>query len=564
LQARPITALPEPPTALQWRVPPAGRSYLRANVIELLPDPLSPLFATLALPVWGDAIRELVTSLGMPEMFPRPPLLTINGYAYYDFGLSPSGYARLLLHLPRVSRRLSRLLRQASERWSEIARPRYAAAIAAWAGRDLSATRAADLLEAARQLTRAAAEHYLAIQTGIQRWGTVGEAAFTSLYNRLIKHASDPPALTFLLGLDSAPIRAEKSLFDMAAWARIHPELAEYLATASSAAIAAARLGPSAPIATAEIWREFCRRLAAHLDQFGHTVYDLDFAKAVPADDPAPLLQALKFFLTGRARSPYERQVADAAAREQATDALLARLTGWRRALFRRLLAWAQRYGPLREDALADVGLGWPLLRRMLLEIGQRLVAAGALASARDVFWLELHEVETATRALDASEPISDYRAAVAERHVAWERERRATPPVSLPLKGGVRFAGLDWRNWLAARSDQAAGTSIRGIGASPGRVAGIARVLQDPADFGQMQPGDILVAKITTPAWTPLFALAAAVATDVGGPLSHSSIVAREYHIPAVLGTGVATERIRSGQRITVDGDAGVVTIDA
>jgi pyruvate,water dikinase len=76
------------------------------------------------------------------------------------------------------------------------------------------------------------------------------------------------------------------------------------------------------------------------------------------------------------------------------------------------------------------------------------------------------------------------------------------------------------------------------------------------------MHQGDILVAKITTPAWTPLFALAAGVVTDVGGPLSHSSIVAREYQIPAVLGTGVATERIRSGQRITVDGDGGVVTM--
>jgi pyruvate,water dikinase len=76
------------------------------------------------------------------------------------------------------------------------------------------------------------------------------------------------------------------------------------------------------------------------------------------------------------------------------------------------------------------------------------------------------------------------------------------------------------------------------------------------------MQPGDILVAKITTPAWTPLFALASGIVTDVGGTLSHSSIVAREYHIPAVLGTGVATERVRSGQHITVDGDNGMVTI--
>src|SRR5690348_72655 len=87
-------------------------------------------------------------------------------------------------------------------------------------------------------------------------------------------------------------------------------------------------------------------------------------------------------------------------------------------------------------------------------------------------------------------------------------------------------------------------------------------REMRDEGKFGQKRQFDILVARITTPAWTPLFALAAGVVTDVGGPLSHSSIVAREYHIPAVLGTGVATERLSSGQRITVDGDAGTVRV--
>jgi pyruvate,water dikinase len=92
--------------------------------------------------------------------------------------------------------------------------------------------------------------------------------------------------------------------------------------------------------------------------------------------------------------------------------------------------------------------------------------------------------------------------------------------------------------------------------------VTGIARVLHGPEDFNQMRPGDVLVAAITTPAWTPLFAMASAVVTDIGGPLSHGSIVAREYGIPAVLGTGSATRRIQSGETITVDGSAGTVTL--
>jgi pyruvate,water dikinase len=86
--------------------------------------------------------------------------------------------------------------------------------------------------------------------------------------------------------------------------------------------------------------------------------------------------------------------------------------------------------------------------------------------------------------------------------------------------------------------------------------------VLHGPQDFDQMRPGEVLVAGTTTPAWTPLFAMAAAVVTDIGGPLSHGSIVAREYGIPAVMGTGVATRRIKNGQTITVDGGKGIVTI--
>jgi pyruvate,water dikinase len=224
-------------------------------------------------------------------------------------------------------------------------------------------------------------------------------------------------------------------------------------------------------------------------------------------------------------------------------------------------VGWAQRFVPLREDALADAGLGWPVLRRMLGEIGQRLVAGNVIDTPDDVFWLRLQELQEATTTLDAGQPPADYHAVVAERRIAWERERALTPPAALPLKGGARFLGIDFSRMMPARLSQSAGDVIEGVAASPGRITGPARVIHGPNEFEQMRQRDILVARITTPAWTPLFALASGVVTDVGGPLSHGSIVAREYHIPAVLGTGVATERLRNNQSVTVDGDAGTVT---
>jgi pyruvate,water dikinase len=346
-------------------------------------------------------------------------------------------------------------------------------------------------------------------------------------------------------------------------WARDQGELADYLTRTGSKDLAAAFSSQAEPIAGAASWKEFKRRLAEHLSRFGHAVYNLDFAEGVPAEDPSSQLETLKFFLAWQGRSPHKRQAAGAEGREQATEATLARLGALRRRWFTRSLRWAQRWAPLREESLADVGLGWPALRRVLREVGRRLAAAGAIAGSDEIFWLKWEEVEEAARRLDSGQPAEDYRPAIAERRRTWKSERNVVPPAALPIKSGTRFFGLDFSRWMSARTSQEAGESIQGIGASPGKVTGPACVIHGPEEFGQMRPGSILVAKITTPAWTPLFAMASGIVTDVGGPSSHSSIVAREYGVPAVLGTGVATQRIRAGQKITVDGNSGVVTLD-
>jgi pyruvate,water dikinase len=560
LQARPITALPEPRLTLDWELPRPKGKYIRQNVIEILPDPLSPLFATLGLSVWNDAMHQLGKSVGLelPDFIPEHALLTINDYAYLDAGLIAGQSVRFFPAIPR----LVKGFRIAKERWVEEARPRYAVVVARWAECDFKITSATQLLTGAREIMRVAAEHYLTIQSGILPMSKLSETLFPLVYNRIIKRKGDPPALTFMLGFDSAPIQAEKSLYDLAMWVREHSELADYLASAASVEIVSAYQASFIPIRHAESWREFSQRFGEHLSRFGHTIFDLDFAKSIPADDPGPLLETLKYFLAGGVRNPHERQAETAEAREHATRSMLRRLKGFRLRWFTRLLQWVQLYGPLRENALADVGLGWPVLRRMLREIGRRLVEAHAISEPDDVFWLKLNELESAANALDANQRIQDFRSLVVERQAMWEREQMVTPPVNLPIKGGVRFWGIDWSFTSPARTDQASGKIIKGIGASPGHVEGIARLIHGPDEFNQMRNGDILVAKITTPAWTPLFALASGVVTDVGGILSHSSIVAREYHIPAVLGTGVATERIHSGQHITVDGERGVVTI--
>ena len=102
----------------------------------------------------------------------------------------------------------------------------------------------------------------------------------------------------------------------------------------------------------------------------------------------------------------------------------------------------------------------------------------------------------------------------------------------------------------------------MHGTPGSAGVVRGTARVIHSLAEAGKLQPGDVLVTKMTTPPWTPLFATSVAVVTDTGGVLSHAAIVAREYRIPAVVGTGHATKTFHDGQILEVDGDAGMVRV--
>ncbi|MGO1592133.1 MAG: PEP/pyruvate-binding domain-containing protein [Ancrocorticia sp.] len=175
--------------------------------------------------------------------------------------------------------------------------------------------------------------------------------------------------------------------------------------------------------------------------------------------------------------------------------------------------------------------------RAAMDEIARRLVHRKQLDDAADIRFLYFEEVENALRdAGVALQPV-----------VAKRRRKRGTAEA---VWWGRVFDGDD---------DEAA--ALRGLPASAGQASGTARVIHSPQEFHRLQPGDILVCPYTDPTWTPLFALAAAVVADSGGPLSHAAIVAREYGIPAVLGTGSATS-LPDGATVLVDGAAGTVTV--
>ena len=574
LQSRPITALPEPAADIPdtWPLPYPKGLYFRASIVEQLPDPLSPLFADM---IDGSVARSLTAlmaeAVGKNVMRDGDiGLPTINGYAYYYY--RSSAMWRMMGRSVTAMRSLvAGKAHMGVAGWREFSHPKYERVIKDWSVKPPAELSGEELLAGVQVLLDAGTLYYTAVQSIIPLAAT-SEISFRAFYDKLVRRHGDPPAQTLLLGYDSEPIRAEKSLYDLAGWARSDPGLVSALLERPTAELAECLRTGSPPAGVDDVlWQEWRFTFREHLALFGHAVYNLDFASPVAADDPSVLLETMKFYLRGQGTDPHERQRLLTERRESLTEQMAARLGPRRRAVFLRLLRWAQETAPIREDALADVGLAWPLLRRMLLELGQRLVVAGVIAEPGDVFWLRSQELRSAVEfglaapgagaaaaITGAGRPVRA--AAVEERKMLWRGQAKAAAPQMLPES---RWMERAFGSMMPAGSQHQSGAIIKGVGASAGRVSAPARVLAGPQDFGQMEPGDVLVARITTPAWTSLFAMASAVVTDVGGPLSHSSIVAREYGIPAVLGTGVATQRLSTGQRILVDGDAGTVTIE-
>jgi phosphohistidine swiveling domain-containing protein len=293
-------------------------------------------------------------------------------------------------------------------------------------------------------------------------------------------------------------------------------------------------------------------------DGYRHAVQSLDWFHATLGERERKVPDTRVEGAAARERADARRREAEARAR--AALAHEPRLV----ARFERLLSTAQRFGTLREEHTASFTLPWPIMRRAVLRVGEELKQRGLLTQADDVFFLTRAELLGALDEGDdrsASGPAE----AAGQRRADWQRRRRLTPPLLLGELPPLMRRIVDEAE-AAARggNDVGEGEGLRGIPASAGRARGPVRVVRGLEELDRLRPGEVLVAPATTPAWTPLFARAAAVVADTGGVGSHSSIVAREYGIPCVVGTGDATARLRDGQVVTVDGNAGVVRISA
>lgn len=300
------------------------------------------------------------------------------------------------------------------------------------------------------------------------------------------------------------------------------------------------------------------KSIAAFLERYGmRGPAEIDIGQPRWREEPGPIMAALQALLaiqdpgampdavfragqTAAARA--EQRLAEAAARTLGTP-LGACLVRW---LARRVRTLAG----FRESPKFAVIRILGIARAALLESGRELVEAGVLERGDDLFFLQLKEIKV----LAMNAP-GDWRQLVQKRRIAYQREQRRQPIPRLLLSDGTTV--------VTGRSSPSCseGELLVGSGVSPGTVEGTARIVLDPVS-SNLQPGEILVCPGTDPSWTPLFLAAGGLVMEVGGMMTHGSVVAREYGIPAVAGVAQATELLRSGQRLRVDGSSGRVEL--
>jgi phosphohistidine swiveling domain-containing protein len=316
---------------------------------------------------------------------------------------------------------------------------------------------------------------------------------------------------------------------------------------------------------SSERGRAFLReRLAPYQQEFGYkTIWSHELSFPTWRENPAPIVEAVRGYL----ETDYDFPAAiaavkkdHAAAVEELMDGVPA---GEGRDGLQQALDLSLRMNPLTPDHHFYIDQGTNArLRLAAIAIGLKLVEAGAVDDAEDVVYLHYNEL----RLLTADPSAFDARSLVGERRDERERQALIRPPewIGTATEEALAFPYLTLWGFPEKfhRGAPEKVDEVHGLGASPGVAEGPARQVASLEEFDQVQSGEILVCQMTNPAWVVLFTKIAGLVTDAGGVASHPAVVAREFGIPAVVGTSIATERIPTGARVRVNGTSGVVEV--
>ena len=365
-----------------------------------------------------------------------------------------------------------------------------------------------------------------------------------------------PEARNLLQGFPNKSIALGQALWALSRWIRSTDGL-------SDAVLSGRVRNAKAEIGDHPAAAEFYDRFQGFLDQFGWRS-DIFAEVGHPSwlEDPStPLMQLKDYLRLPDQDDPFVAHTRQAQERDGLVAQMEARLPEKVRPQFLGMLQLAQQYLPIAEDHNFTIDQKFStVVRYGVLQLGDKLVADGALGDREDVCYLTYEEIGDLSQGGDTA-PLAGL---VRGRRQDFLRQRTIIPPpgIGTPPPADMLADPIVTKFFGFGVQQDDDPTTITGYPASSGAVTGVAKVVVTLDQADKLDPGDVLVCRMTMPAWTPLFGVVGAVVSDSGGPLSHCAIVAREYDLPCVTGTQVGTSLIKDGMKVRVDGSTGIVRI--
>jgi pyruvate,water dikinase len=482
----------------------------------------------------------------------------INNYLYAAFTPDAS-FTPPTTDIAEYTRELDRYSFGVGERWTNEWEPSLMPMLQRARTADYDAMSDAELL--------AALDEYL--QQLLYMWTIHGwinltlvpATALTEFYNQEMQPDDPNQAWQLLQGYKTKSVEAGYGLWRLSRVVEQDPDLSKLFEEANPRTILV-------KLEESDAGKAFLGEFRAYLDEFGwrsDAIYDI--AEATWRDDPSIPINTIQGYMQLPDDHNPELSLDGATRRrEELTRAVQAKIANDpdKQRRFSELMEAAKYNTRVTEDHSYWIDqMGTAVVRRFSQAVGKRLVSRGVFDRPEDVFFLskeELREVLSTPR---------DMREAVGGRRAAMEEAGRIVPPDHLgeptPANPDPFFIALvDKMLGFLPIEPSTDPSVITGVPASAGSVQGTAKVVHSLVEASKLQKGDIMICEMTVPPWVPLFATVSAVVADSGGILSHCAIVAREFGLPAVVGTRIGTTTIRDGMTVTVDGTKGVVRIDS
>ena len=515
------------------------------------PRPLAPLEHELLLITTGEGFSKAIGDMGSNIV---AVTRSINYYNYLHGDARDIGDEDPAARKARYDNNVEELMPKLGDLWENQWLPEMLPKLERARNTDYTALSDEDLLKRFDEMADEVLDRW--VVHGMLLYSFHAANVFADYYQEVTETDDQKLGYEALQGFETMALRSSRGLWNLSRTARNNPELRR----------AFDRLqGPElhAELQKSEAGRAFLKDLADYLEEFGwraDSVYEL--RRPSWREDPSIALNAIQGYVSIEDdRSPQQQYESAVGRREELLAAARAKLKDDPERLekFNRLYESAKSFTPIVEDHNHWIDqMGDILMRYPALEIGARLARKGTIEKPDDVFMLHVAEIKEAMAG-------ADKKSLIAQRRSEMEHFGKIVPPPAIgapppptdPVEDVLfRFFGGP----VDLSSDPAV---INGTAASPGTARGPAKVVRDLAEASKLKNGDVLVCEMTLPPWTPLFSTACAVVADTGGILSHCAIVAREYRIPCVVGTGIGTVQIKDGQMLTVDGSKGIVRIE-